>query len=109
LVARALAGRPALLVMDEPTNHLDVRYQLELLALVRELRIPSLVALHDLNLAAAHCHRIVLLDRGREFATGTPEQILTADRIRAVYGVDATVVPHPESGSPLIALALARR
>jgi iron complex transport system ATP-binding protein len=109
LVARALAGRPALLVMDEPTNHLDVRYQLELLALMRDLRIPSLVALHDLNLAAAYCDRLVLLSGGREIATGTPEHVLTPERIRAVYGVDATVMAHPATGSPLIALAPAPR
>ncbi len=51
----------------------------------------------------------MLLSGGREIATGPPEQVLTSERIRAVYGVDATVVTHPVTGSPLIALAPAPR
>ena len=104
LVARALVGQPSLLVMDEPTNHLDVRHQLELLRLVRELGVPALLALHDLNLAAAYCDRLCLLARGRPVATGTPERVLTADRVQAVYGVRATVLPHPTAGCPLVVL-----
>lgn len=105
LVARALVGRPSLLVMDEPTNHLDVRHQLELLELVRELGLPSLVALHDLNLAARYCDRLCLLAGGRAVATGTPAEVLTPDRIGAVYGVTATVLEHPTADCPLVVLS----
>lgn len=105
LVARALVGRPALLVMDEPTNHLDVRHQLALLELVRELGLPTLVALHDLNLAARYCDRLCLLDAGRAVATGSPAQVLTPERISAVYGVTATVLDHPSADCPLVVLS----
>lgn len=104
LVARALVGRPSLLVMDEPTNHLDVRHQLELLGLVRELGLPALVALHDLNLAARYCDRLCLLDGGRAVATGTPTEVLTPERIGEVYGVTATVLDHPTANCPLVVL-----
>ncbi|MCM3849231.1 ABC transporter ATP-binding protein [Pseudonocardia sp. DR1-2] len=105
LVARALVGRPALLVMDEPTNHLDVRHQLALLELVRDLGLPTLVALHDLNLAARYCDRLCLLDGGRAVATGSPAEVLTPERISAVYGVTATVLDHPSADCPLVVLS----
>lgn len=108
LVARALVVRPALLVMDEPTNHLDVRHQLELLGLIRELGVPSLLALHDLNLAAMYCDRLVLLAGGRAVVIGTPVEVLTPDRIRAVYGVETHVLRHPGSGGLMVALSPAR-
>ncbi|BBG04963.1 MULTISPECIES: ABC transporter ATP-binding protein [Pseudonocardia] len=104
LVARALVGRPALLVMDEPTNHLDIAHQLALLELVGELGLPTLVALHDLNLAARYCHRLVLLDDGRAVVSGTPAEVLTVERIRGVYGVTATVLEHPSAACPLVVL-----
>ncbi|MFE5615876.1 ABC transporter ATP-binding protein [Streptomyces sp. NPDC056470] len=102
LVARALVQEPALLVLDEPTNHLDIRYQLEVLRLVRELGTTNLLALHDLNLAAAYCDRLVVLERGRVVAEGTPADVLTSALLRAVYGVEAEVIPHPRTGTPTV-------
>ena len=98
LVARALAQEPKLLVLDEPTNHLDIRYQLEILNLVRDLGITTLVTLHDLNLAAAYCHRLYLLADGQIATTGTPEEVLTPAWVRAVYGVEAVSGEHPITG-----------
>ncbi|HWN27153.1 MAG TPA: ABC transporter ATP-binding protein [Actinomycetospora sp.] len=100
LVARALAGEPRLLVLDEPTNHLDVHHQLELLALVRRSRVTVLVALHDLNLAAAFCDRVHVLHSGRLAASGAPADVFTPALLAAVFGVRAHVVPHPASGVP---------
>jgi len=91
LMARALAQQAAFLVLDEPTNHLDIRYQLELLGLVRSLGITTLAALHDLNLAARYCHRIVVLKDGRIAAAGAPREVLTAEIIEDVYRVAAEV------------------
>ncbi|MEU8521450.1 ABC transporter ATP-binding protein [Streptomyces sp. NBC_01216] len=102
LVARALVQAPALLVLDEPTNHLDIRYQLEVLALVRDLGTTNLLALHDLNLAAAHCDRLYVLQDGRIVTHGAPEEILTPGLLAGVYGVDAEVVPHPVTGTPTV-------
>jgi iron complex transport system ATP-binding protein len=101
-IARALAQRPSLLLLDEPTNHLDVSAQLSLLHQVRGLGLTSVLALHDLNLAAAYCDRIVLLQDGRLVAFGTPAEVLRPDTIRAVYGVDCDIMPHPRTGRPVI-------
>ncbi|WP_248283174.1 ABC transporter ATP-binding protein [Cryobacterium arcticum] len=101
-IARALAQRPSLLLLDEPTNHLDVSAQLSLLHQVRGLGLTSVLALHDLNLAAAYCDRIVLLQGGRLAAFGTPAEVLRPDVIRQVYGVDCDIVPHPRTGRPVI-------
>ncbi|MFH8724026.1 ABC transporter ATP-binding protein [Streptomyces termitum] len=102
LVARALVQGPELLVLDEPTNHLDIRHQLDVLALVRTLGTTSLLALHDLNLAAAFCDRIYVLEAGRVVTGGTPAEVLTPALISAVYGVEAEVVPHPRTGVPTV-------
>ncbi|WP_308259461.1 ABC transporter ATP-binding protein [Pseudonocardia sp. H11422] len=102
LVARAFTAQPSLLVMDEPTNHLDVRHQLDLLHLVAELGASALIALHDLNLAAMFCDRLCLLDGGRPVAVGTPREVLTPDRLAAVYGIDTVVHDHPRTGTPLV-------
>ncbi|MBT2508139.1 ABC transporter ATP-binding protein [Streptomyces sp. ISL-98] len=102
LVARALVQRPSLVVLDEPTNHLDIRYQLEILSLVRDLGTTNLLALHDLNLAAYYCDRLYVLDSGRVVASGAPEEVLTADLLRTVYGVSAEVSTHPTTGTPTV-------
>ncbi len=87
LIARALAQRADHLLLDEPTNHLDVRYQHELLALVRDLEATTLVVLHDLNLAARYCDRLVLLDDGRVAAAGPVADVLTPEILEPVYQV----------------------
>jgi iron complex transport system ATP-binding protein len=101
-IARALAQRPSLLLLDEPTNHLDVSAQLSLLHQVRGLGLTSVLALHDLNLAAAYCDHILLLQGGRLAAFGTPAEVLRPEIIEAVYGVDCDIVPHPRTGRPVI-------
>ena len=108
-IARALAQMPRLLMLDEPTNHLDVHAQLAVLSLLRrraEAGGTVLVALHDLNLAAAFCDTLVVLDRGRLVASGTPQDVLTACLLRSVYQVDATVLRHPGTGRPMVAYDL---
>lgn len=90
-IARALAQEPAELLLDEPTNHLDVAHQLELLALVRELPVTAVIALHDLNLAGMFCDELVVLDRGRVVAAGAPRDVLTAELVGEVYGVRCEV------------------
>ncbi|MEC5151536.1 ABC transporter ATP-binding protein [Cryobacterium sp. GrIS_2_6] len=104
-IARALAQRPSLLLLDEPTNHLDIGGQLGLLAQVRDLGLTAVLALHDLNLAAAYCDQILLLADGRLVAAGTPAEVLVPPLIAAVYGVDSFVVPHPRGGHPSLLFA----
>ncbi|MGW5049570.1 ABC transporter ATP-binding protein [Actinokineospora sp. NPDC004072] len=95
LIARAIAQRPRVLVMDEPTNHLDLRHQFAALALPRALGVTAVIALHDLNLAAHYCDQVVLLDGGRLHRAGPPADVLTPETLAAVYGVRASVAPHP--------------
>jgi iron complex transport system ATP-binding protein len=108
-IARALAQQPRLLILDEPTNHLDVHAQLAVLSLLRrraQAGVTVLLALHDLNLAAAFCDTLVVLDQGRLIASGAPESVLTPALLRSVYQVDATLLRHPTTGRPLIAYDL---
>jgi len=97
LVARALAQQAPFLVLDEPTNHLDIRYQLELLELIRRLGTTTLAALHDLNLAARYCDRLVVMSAGRAVAVGPPAEVLTSELIAQIYGVGAEL-RHGPSG-----------
>jgi len=109
LLAKAIAQEPALLLLDEPTNHLDIRAQLATLALLRDIATAGttvLAALHDLTLAAAWCDSVIVLHEGRVVAAGPTDATLTPALIREVYGVDATVLKHPDSGRSVIALDL---
>lgn len=96
LIARAVAQQAHVLVLDEPTNHLDIRYQFQILDLVRSLRVTTIAAMHDLNLAAEYCDRIYLLQEGRIVIHGQPCEVLTPTRIYAVYGVNAEVEVKPD-------------
>ena len=99
-IARALAQEPRELLLDEPTNHLDIHHQLDLLALVTALPVTTVVALHDLNLAAMYCDRIVMLHEGRVVAAGTPAEVLTEELVAKVYGVRAVIGPVGEGERP---------
>lgn len=99
-IARALAQEPTELLLDEPTNHLDIRHQLELLELVAAADTTTIMALHDLNLAARYCQELVVLNHGRVHVAGTPAAVLTPAVIAEVYEVHATVVL--EDGCPRI-------
>ncbi|MDT9594273.1 ABC transporter ATP-binding protein [Nocardioides zeae] len=90
-LARAVAQEPEVLLLDEPTNHLDLGHQLDLLARVRALGVTAVAALHDLDLAAAHCDRLVVLDAGRVVAAGPAADVLTPDLVARVWGVRVDV------------------
>ncbi len=87
LIARALAQRAEYLLMDEPTNHLDIHFQHEVLHLVKELGVTTIIVLHDLNLAARYCDRLVLLHEGRMRAEGTPADVLVPSVLEPVYHI----------------------
>lgn len=102
LIARALTQRAGVIVLDEPTNHLDLRHQHDALRLLRSTGATVVAALHDLNLAAAYCDRICVLDRGKVVRVGTPADVLTTDLLADVYGVAATVTET--AGMPQISV-----
>ncbi|WAL95111.1 ABC transporter ATP-binding protein [Streptomyces sp. Je 1-369] len=97
-IARALAQEPRELLLDEPTNHLDIQHQLDLLSLVAELPVTSVIALHDLNLASMFCDQLLILKEGTAYASGTPAEVITEKLIAEVYGVRAVVTPEENAG-----------
>ncbi|WP_017557639.1 ABC transporter ATP-binding protein [Nocardiopsis baichengensis] len=101
-IARALAQGPHELLLDEPTNHLDIAHQLDVLDLVARLEVTAVVALHDLNLAAMFCDRLLVLKDGRAVAAGTPAEVITEDLIAEVYGVRAEVEPRGPEARPSV-------
>jgi len=106
VLARALAQEPGLLVLDEPTSHLDLRYQAELLRAARAAAgagVAVLLVLHDLNLAARACDRLVLLSAGRVVAEGSVEQVLERGRLERAYRTGVDVVPS-ERGPVVVPL-----
>lgn len=104
VLAQALAQDAPILALDEPTTHLDVRHVVHLLWLVRSLareRGRAVLAIfHDLNLAAAYCDRIYALKEGRVVAAGTPHEVVTRERVREVFSVDADVTLDARTGRP---------
>lgn len=106
LFARALAQQPEVILLDEPTAHLDLRHQTEILTLARDLAYRGgkavLAVLHDINLAAAYCDTLVLISAGQIAAQGTPEEVLTAENLQAVYGARVWIRRHPVTGRPLV-------
>ncbi|EOM77532.1 ABC transporter ATP-binding protein [Rhodococcus rhodnii] len=98
LLARAIAQQTPVLVLDEPTNHLDIAHRHSLLDTVTELGVTAIVALHDLDLAARYCDAVAVLHDGRVYAHGAPDDVLTPTMLRTVFGVDGSLVVHPETG-----------
>ncbi len=99
VLARALAQEPRVLLLDEPTSALDIGHQQQVLELVDSMRTESdltvVAAMHDLTSAAQFGDRLVLLDRGRVVADGTPAAVLTVDRIEQVYGARVEILDRP--------------
>lgn len=102
IVARCLAQQADLMLLDEPTNHLDVRYRMNILDLLHEIEPSVLIAIHDLNAAAQYCDRIVVMKDGRTREAGSPEEVLTAERIESVFGRPARVDRDPETDRPRV-------
>ena len=105
VIAQALTQSPKLLLLDEPTQHLDIQHQLALLELLSEMTeegLSCVMVMHDINLAAQYCREIVMIKGGREFARGTPVDVITAANIMDIFRVDSIVTKHPVTGKPSI-------
>lgn len=105
-IAMALAQDTGLLLLDEPTTFLDITHQVEVLDLLAELNRRDgrtvVVVLHDLNLACRYAHHIVAMHGGRIVAHGAPHDVITAETVRTVFGLESIVIPDPLSGTPLV-------
>lgn len=106
-LAKALAQEPHLLLLDEPTSSLDLHYQVQILSLIRSLHdrcdLTVLAVLHDLDLASLFFDRIMVLHEGTIVADGSPEDVLTRERIGEVYRVDVEVL-NDINGRPRVRL-----
>ena len=106
LLARALAQAPRVLLLDEPTSHLDLRHQVEMYDLVRARTradgLAVLSVLHDLNLAALYCDRLVLLTAAGVVAEGAPRAVLREDVLSRAYGTAIHVGQHDRTGDPIV-------
>jgi iron complex transport system ATP-binding protein len=99
MIARALVQDTPILLMDEPISNLDINHQIQIMDLIkgyqREKGVTVVMVLHDLNIAAQYCEKLILLNRGEIFCSGEPESVLTRDNIRAVYGIDVHIMENP--------------
>lgn len=105
-IAQALAQQAGLLLLDEPTSHLDITHQTAMLDLLKknnkESGLTVLAVFHDLNLASVYCDKLILIDKGKVFKAGTPEEVLTYRIIEEVYRTVVIVDREPLSGRPFV-------
>ena len=91
ILARALTQEAECMILDEPTNHLDIKYQLQIMDIVKGLGLTVVSAIHDLNIAALYCDRLMAIRKGRVVGLGTPAELLTEAFIYDLYEVHAKV------------------
>ncbi|MFE6795115.1 ABC transporter ATP-binding protein [Paenibacillus chitinolyticus] len=107
-LAKVMAQQPRLLLLDEPTTYLDIGYQMQLMDYVRQWQreegLTVVAVLHDLNLAALYCERLLVVHEGEGISIGTPEEIMRSELILDVYGTEPIVLEHPDHGIPQILL-----
>jgi len=107
-IARTLAQEPEVMLLDEPTANLDIHHQIDFLDLIltlnRERGLTIVMASHDMNIASEFCDRLILLQGGRIYKMGTPEEVITKENIESVYGCEVWIDQNPISGMPRISL-----
>ena len=113
LLARVLVQETDSILLDEPTANLDIGRQIEVLGLIKglcqEKNLTVIAAVHDLNLAAQYCNRLVLISGKHVHAEGTPAEVITDANIREVYGAMNCVYTHPANGLPIVLVGEARK
>ncbi|MGK9175394.1 ABC transporter ATP-binding protein [Yokenella regensburgei] len=90
-IARALAQAPSEILLDEPTNHLDIHHQMQLMKLISDLPVTSIVAIHDLNHASMFCDALIVMQQGQVVASGSPQTLLTEELLWEVFRVKTRI------------------
>ena len=97
LIASAFARKTELIVLDEPTNHLDIGYQFSIMDSMKNQKESTIFAsVHDMNIAAQYCDKIIALKKGQVVAVGTPREVLTEDRIEELFRVKTKIEELPD-------------
>ena len=108
IIARALVQEPQILLLDEPTAFLDLHHQLDIARIIRRLNrergLTVILVSHDLNLASQYCDHVMLLNKGRIAAMGSPHMVIQPKVLEGVYGCSVLVDRHPQSGLPRVSL-----
>lgn len=99
LLARALSQKSPLIILDEPTNHLDIGYQYQIMNILKRQKLTTLCCVHDLNVAATYCDRIILMKKREVFKVGTPREMLTSENIKELFHIDTQIVENEKTGS----------
>lgn len=99
ILARALTQDTECLILDEPTNHLDIKYQLQLMSIVKGLNLTVVSAIHDLNIAAMYCDEIYAMKDGLIIKNGPPEAVLTPEFIKEVYEIEVDILKDEGRGT----------
>ena len=106
IIASAIAQEPEMMLLDEPTSALDIKYQMQILKILRRLNhqdgITLVLAMHDLHLASKFCQRLILLSEGKIVCDGRPEDVLKKEILEEVYGVKVKLFRDEEDGSVLV-------
>lgn len=97
LLARALSQKTPLILLDEPTNHLDIGYQYQIMNILKRQNLTLLCCVHDLNIAATYCDRLILMKKRKVFDIGTPKEMLTRENIKALFDIDTTIIENEKT------------
>ncbi len=96
MLARGLVQEPKILLLDEPTSNLDIRHQLDVTKMLKRLSIEKGILIimisHDINIAAKYADQVILMYQGKVFDVGTPNEVITEDNLKTVYGVTSKIV-----------------
>lgn len=102
LIARALMQNTEIIILDEPTNHLDIKYQFQIMDLVKNSNKTVLAVIHDINIASKYCDYLYAMKKGRIILQGRTEDVITSQNIKEIFDVECEVLPHPKTSRPLI-------
>lgn len=104
IAARALSQETDIILLDEPTSHLDIQYQVEFLSIFKNLKKDKVIisVLHDLNLASIFSDEIILINKGKIEAIGSPWEVINKENIKNVYNLSVQVLENPVSRCPYI-------
>lgn len=102
LIARSIVQESDVLLLDEPTNHLDVRYQYQIMDLVKKLDKTVIAVIHDINIASQYCDYIFAMKDGQIKYEGTPEEVITSEKINEIFEIEVEVIKHPKNQKPVV-------